>query len=144
MYYYINKAYLNFLNYMHHKDERFYYLSLIKENDSYSIHGLWPQNTLHDYPTYCKNLDFDLDKLNPIMNSLKTKWYSKKTSNEDFWKHEYLKHGSCVFSSMSELEYFSKTLELYDYVINNNIIDNYDKKLNQILIPFDLEFKYKK
>ena len=140
MFHYINKTYLDFLNYMQNKNNKFYYLSLIKEKENYSIHGLWPQYDGNKYPSYCKNLDFSLEKLDPIINDLNEKWYSNIEKNEYFWKHEYLKHGSCVFTNMTELEYFSKTLELYDYVVKNNIIEKFDKKLDKILIPFDLEF----
>ena len=142
MFYYINKVYLDFLSYMQgSQNSKFYYLSLIKEDDSYSIHGLWPQYDKNSYPSYCKKLDFEVEKLENIIGDLNKKWYSNKEKNADFWKHEYLKHGSCVFTPMSELEYFTKTLELYDYVIENKIVDDYDKNLNKILIPFDLDFK---
>ena len=44
-------------------------------------------------------------RLNPLMKS-------SKYSNEDFWQHEWTKHGSCMFSDAEE--YFEKTLDLYD------------------------------
>ena len=38
------------------KDERFYYLSLIKEQNGWSIHGLWPQYSKNKYPSFCKKV----------------------------------------------------------------------------------------
>ena len=45
-------------SYVFQKDTRFYYLSLIKETNGYSIHGLWPQTSTLKYPTYCKKVNF--------------------------------------------------------------------------------------
>ena len=93
---------------------KFYYLSLIKEdNDTWSIHGLWPQYDNNKYPTFCKKVNFSYEKLEPIISELKMFWYSNKGKNDDFWKHEWQKHGSCMFIPMNEFSYFNKTLELY-------------------------------
>ena len=35
--------------------------------------------------------------------------------DEEFWKHEWEKHGSCMFVEMDEFGYFSKTLELFNF-----------------------------
>ena len=92
---------------------RFYYLSLIKEDDNtYSIHGLWPQYTKNSYPSYCKKVKFTEKALAPIIDDLNKYWYSDRGQNDYFWKHEYEKHGSCMYGSMNEFQYFSKTLEL--------------------------------
>jgi len=138
---YIYELYNSYLS-----NNKFYYLSLIKEDDgSYSIHGLWPQYSLNSYPSYCKPVNFSIEKLNPIMDTLNKYWYSSKGLNADFWKHEYEKHGSCVFIPMTELNYFKKTIELYEYSLVNNIIKRYSEKnpeLKKILIPFDKNFEY--
>ena len=125
---------------------KFYYLSLIKEDDgSYSIHGLWPQYSLNSYPSYCKAVNFNIDKLKPIMDKLNKYWYSTLEKNADFWKHEYEKHGSCMFSPITELNYFTKTIELYEYALVNNIIKELSSKnpnSKKLLIPFDINFNY--
>lgn len=121
-------------------DSRFYYLSLMYENNEWVIHGLWPQLSKTDYPQFCKKVDFNPDLLNPIINDLDKVWYSNRGNNDDFWEHEWKKHGSCVFTKMNEFEYFSKALELYKFVRDSNIIDKY--KINdKALIPFNLNFK---
>ena len=104
----------------------FYFLALKKDkpSDEWSIHVV-----------------FDLEKLNPIIDELKLKWYSTETSDEYFWSHEWEKHGSCMFTEMDELEYFQKALNLYNYVEANQIIKDYlEEDPLKCQIPFDSEF----
>ena len=128
------------LNLWKNNDRRFYYLSLILENNQWTIHGLWPQNSKSNYPTFCRNVDFNENLLNPIIKDLDKYWHSDRGSNKNFWEHEWKKHGSCMFQEMNELEYFKKTLDLFHYVKNKGIIENF-KQRNKALIPFSLDFK---
>ena len=124
--------------------KKFYYLSLKKDsskNNNWSIHGLWPQYSDNEYPTYCKKVDFDISKLEPILPDLNNYWYSNKDKNEVFWKHEWQKHGSCVFKEMDELEYFKTTLSLFIDAVETNSIEENKKNENQALIPISLDFK---
>jgi len=126
---------------------RFYYLSLINEgNNKWSIHGLWPQYSPTSYPTYCGKVSFDITKLELILPELNQYWYSENKTeqkNEEFWKHEYVKHGSCVFTPLTELEYFEKTLELYKSALGQNLpLSHYNKKTKKCLIPVDLSFNF--
>ena len=124
------------------KDTRFYYLSLIKENNTFSIHGLWPQNSKTDYSAYCKKVDFSIEVLEPIIDELKNYWYSKQEKNEEFWKHEYQKHGSCMFTPLTELQYFSRVLLLYYKAIAQDLPTYYQVKDGKCLIPVDLDFNF--
>ena len=125
------------------KDKRFYYLSLIKEkNNTFSIHGLWPQYNKTSYPTYCKKVKFSIKALEPIMDELNKYWYSKYSKNTEFWKHEYMKHGSCMFCSMTEYEYFDKTLCLYNKAIAQDLTNYYPVKDGKCLITVDLNFNF--
>lgn len=125
------------------KDERFYYLSLIKEEKGWSIHGLWPQYSKNKYPSFCKKVDFNIETLNPILKELNENWYSNTEKNEEFWKHEWEKHGSCVFSDINEYEYFNKTLDLFKTAIQTGLPQEfYDNKNNKCLIPLSLDFKF--
>tara|TARA_Y100000816_G_C25830655_1_gene434409 strand:- start:85 stop:540 length:456 start_codon:yes stop_codon:yes gene_type:complete len=122
----------------------FYYLSLLKEQDgSFSIHGLWPQTTPDNYPTYCKKVQFDINKLNPIIKELNQYWYSTQEKNQDFWQHEWEKHGSCVWTSMTELEYFENALKLFNSA-NEKGLPNifYNSKTNKCLIPVDKDLNF--
>ena len=67
--------------------------------------------------------------------------------NDDFWKHEYVKHGSCMFTNMNELQYFSKTLELYKDAVKLGLPEKYEeneknKDYIRCLIPVSLDFKF--
>ena len=125
-----------------HQNTRFYYLSLIKTDDTLSIHGLWPQYSLIQYPTYCKNVSFKVDKLKPIIEKLHKHWFSTQEKDEDFWKHEYEKHGSCMFKEMTEFEYFNKTLDIFDMVVKDKVYEKYKESDGKILIPLSLDFKF--
>lgn len=122
----------------------FYYLSLIKEeNDTWSIHGLWPQTTKSKYPQYCKNIAFSLENLEPIMEKLKTEWYSSRGPDDIFWKHEYLKHGTCNYNNFNEFEYFNTTLNLFDKAKLLNLAEKYyDCKTNKCLIPVNQKLDF--
>ena len=121
----------------------FYYLSLIKEDNDWSIHGLWPQTDVNKYPQFCKKVNFDIRKLNPIIDQLKEKWYSNRGSDEDFWKHEYEKHGSCNFNNLNELEYFQKTLDLFCAAKKKNLPEYfYNEKTGKCLIPVNKQFDF--
>jgi|TARA_B100001971_G_scaffold209180_1_gene232309 ribonuclease I len=129
------------------KSENFYYLALLKNADvvyGASIHGLWPNYANGSYPSFCKNVEFDFDKLSPIIKELRDYWDLPGDIGKDeisFWQHEYKKHGSCMFIELTELEYFKKALELYFYIMENGIdIEKYRKGKNY-MIPFDLDFK---
>ena len=126
------------------KDKRFYYLSLMKNVSNecgYSIHGLWPQFDLDSYPSYCKFVSFDVNKLEPLKEDLNKYWNTKMFNCvENFWEHEYIKHGSCMFTDMNEIEYFSMTIKLYKEAIKRDIIKDYADGAN-CLIPVSLDFK---
>ena len=93
----------SFWNFLFGKSDNFYYLSLLKEEENkWSIHGLWPQYTKEKYPTYCKEVTFDVTKLDSIMDDLNKYWFSTEEKNTDFWKHEWEKHGSCMFNKCDE------------------------------------------
>lgn len=143
--------YLYYLSYYYHyyfpkTDTRFYYLSLIKEeNDKWSIHGLWPQLSETNYPKFCKRVSFSIEKLEPIIKKLEENWYSNDNKDEDFWKHEWEKHGSCVFTNITEFNYFNITLHLFDQAIKLDLPKKYyDEKTKKCLIPVNLDFVLKK
>ena len=138
-----------FLDYLYNllqirTENKFYYLSLIKEKDGrFSIHGLWPQYSINSYPKFCKQVKFDINELKDIYSDLNKYWYSNRNNNDDFWQHEYKKHGSCVFVEMTEKQYFEKTLELYKNAIKLKLPEKfYDEKTNKCLIPLNLNFEF--
>ena len=122
----------------------FYYLSLLNEgNGTWSIHGLWPQETIKKYPQYCKDVEFDIDLLYPIMDRLKDEWYSNRGVDEIFWKHEYLKHGTCNFNDFNEYEYFKTALDLFDKAMALKLADKYyNSETGKCLIPVNQQLNF--
>ena len=130
------------------KSNSFYYLSLFNEskdinNPKFSIHGLWPQYNKTTYPSYCRDIIFNVDELKPIISDLNTYWYSNMEKNQDFWEHEYKKHGSCMFTKMTELQYFQKALDLYYQAKSQGLpVKFYNSDTHKCLIPVSLEFEF--
>lgn len=129
-------------------DTRFYYLSLIRESEyteyGWGIHGLWPQYSQNSYPSFCKDVNFSIDALKPIMPELKEYWHSDREPDADFWCHEYKKHGSCVFKPMTELEYFNTALDLFQKAVKLGLPNKYyNEKTGKCLIPVNLDFTFR-
>ena len=125
----------------------FYYLSLFRESQTtWSIHGLWPQTNAHTYPTYCHKVVFDSSLLEPILDKLEEYWYSQGhtlTLDKKFWKHEYEKHGSCVYTPMNELEYFQNTIELYEKALELGLPETYyNPETKKCLIPVNQKLEF--
>ena len=125
----------------------FYYLSLFRESETtWSIHGLWPQTNAHTYPTYCHKVTFDPSLLEPILDKLEQYWYSQGHTlplDEKFWKHEYEKHGSCVYTPMNELEYFQNTIQLYEKALELGLPNTYyNPTTKKCLIPVNQKLEF--
>ena len=121
----------------------YYTLALFCHHGRYSIHGLWPEWRAPHWPESCHpELHFEMSKLLSIQDRLKEHWYSDSSgTNEHFWRHEYEKHGTC--SKLTELEYFSKALELFDAAMKRDTVWlNKWKHGKQLQIPVNLDFKF--
>jgi len=83
--------------------------------DYWTIHGIWPEYTDGGWPEYCGKPSFDPSVLKPLETHLTKYWtpFSEGTP-EELWKHEYLKHGSCVNNTFltPELAFFAQGLTL--------------------------------
>ena len=104
----------------------------------YNIHGLWPQIDSTHYPSNCAQLDYSRPTSNLLLNM--TLYWNSCYDNDEFWKHEWEKHGSCFYlqTGMNEIQYFNIALQLYKN--NYQLLKNCVKK-NCILGCFDLNFK---
>ena len=117
----------------------YYILALFyHKNKPPSIHGLWPQYTKDTWPEFSdpKRI-FDIDKIKDLRTELDKYWWSYN-KNEDFWKHEYLKHGTYGFKH--EHNYFKTALECYKDHVNNKEELNFYKHGHNIFIE-PSEFK---
>ncbi|XP_074603188.1 ribonuclease DdI-like [Brevipalpus obovatus] len=94
-----------------------FHQSCKSHRNNWSIHGLWPNYSNGSYPQFCCNREqFDVKVLEPIREELEEYWPSlMKKSSEDFWKHEWTKHGSCGVKSKFNglLRYFEDVVTLF-------------------------------
>ncbi|XP_017984389.1 PREDICTED: ribonuclease MC [Theobroma cacao] len=92
---------------------------------TFTIHGLWPQSVEDDKPIPPNNKkkctdviptapDQILDALQPIPGKLNDLWPSllKQKTNEEFWRHEWEKHGMCSDYPDKPRDYFTIALDL--------------------------------
>eukprot|EP00762_Andalucia_godoyi_P000921 ANDGO_03894.mRNA.1 Ribonuclease Oy len=83
----------------------------------FTIHGLWPNFKDTEGPTFCTKVTYDPSAINPLRSELQCVWtdYYDATGDE-FWSHEFVKHGSCALQESSQfasqLQYFEKTVDL--------------------------------
>ncbi|KHJ35204.1 putative ribonuclease t2 [Erysiphe necator] len=101
--------------------------------NSWTIHGLWPDNCDGSYPTYCSaapqyhNLSEIISKASPsLFEYMKIYWLPNRGSPDSFWMHEWNKHGTCVntlapscysedqyIPGIEVVEYFQKAVDLF-------------------------------
>ncbi|KAI9172611.1 Ribonuclease T2-like protein [Paramyrothecium foliicola] len=71
--------------------------------DSWTIHGLWPDNCDGTWEQYCdKNREYF--NISAILSAdapctldyMKVFWKDYQGDDEDFWEHEFNKHGTCM------------------------------------------------
>ena len=93
-------------------------LIFILVHGRWTVHGLWPStNNGPKGPFNCNKTPFNPSALEPIRSELDAKWTNvhKNSPKNDFWQHEWSKHGTCAMQLESldtEFKYFSKGLEL--------------------------------
>merc|ERR1711865_1208862 len=64
----------------------------------FTLHGLWPSRTGSDvntYPCTCTSEQFDSSKVSSIATDMNAHWPSYTGNNNQFWSHEWGKHGTC-------------------------------------------------
>lgn len=94
------------------------------EGQQFTIHGLWPNYRTNGYPSYCRNQTLNMTSLTSIQDELMDRWPSYDGRNQDFWKHEWTKHGTCAMGASyikSQLSYFSTTMWLDMRFSNLNV-----------------------
>tara|TARA_B110000285_G_C15120429_1_gene616773 strand:- start:1989 stop:2612 length:624 start_codon:yes stop_codon:yes gene_type:complete len=91
-----------------------------------TIHGLWPQYSVSDYPSYCTTEPFDETiPLEIGWDTMTELWpdvqYNESDPNYDsFWEHEWTKHGTC--SGLSQHDYFEAALNLTGLLTTPDIL----------------------
>jgi len=76
----------------------------IGPDDSWTLHGLWPDLCDGSYPSYCTaapryyNISSILTEASQtsLLDDMNTYWLPNSGTPENFWQHEWNKHGTCV------------------------------------------------
>lgn len=65
-------------------------------NDTWNLHGLWPDNDNGKHPFYCTKTNLNFNGLPAdLKNLLKLYWSGLYSSQSNFLDHEWTKHGTC-------------------------------------------------
>jgi len=95
----------------------------LNDNFEWTVHGIWPTKKHTKGPLHCRNdLPFNEKLVSPILKQLEERWLNVRngTGEYDFWKHEWLKHGTCAVQLKqldTEFKYFDQGLQwqkMYD------------------------------
>ncbi|KAJ5642429.1 Ribonuclease T2 [Penicillium lividum] len=100
--------------------------------DSWTIHGLWPDNCDGTYQSNCDssraytNISDILTAQDrtDLLSYMQTYWVSDSGTDESFWEHEWSKHGTCIntikpscytnYSPQEEVgDFFQKVVDLF-------------------------------
>lgn len=88
----------------------------------WTVHGIWPTKFGTEGPLFCnKTWHFDPAQISPIEEQLNIYWLNveKNTARRSFWKHEWVKHGTCAAllpELNNEAKYFKQGLDwIYKY-----------------------------
>ncbi|KAJ9469200.1 Ribonuclease Phyb [Diplonema papillatum] len=87
----------------------YYKLQFLHDTQKWTLHGLWPQWSADGY---CRNVTFNESAIADLLPRMEVDWPSGEEPNQEFWAHEWQKHGSCT--NMTEHPYFATALNLYD------------------------------
>jgi len=61
--------------------------------DYFTLHGMWPNNDDGSYPCNCDGESFNPNDISDLKDEMDKYWRSFNGNNEDFWQHEWSKHG---------------------------------------------------
>jgi ribonuclease I len=94
-----------------------------------TLHGLWP-NLISgaNFPDCNKGDDIIVNiEDNSLLDSMRQMWISYSGADENFWSHEYNKHGLCYSNKTqteSYINFFSKVIEIFKHNDFENIISD--------------------
>ncbi|OAA50265.1 Ribonuclease Trv [Metarhizium rileyi] len=100
--------------------------------DSWTIHGLWPDNCDGSYPARCDRSRAYNDiggilrdnGASDALEYMQKYWKDYKGDDDTFWEHEWGKHGTCIStldpkcydgyqSKQEAVDFFKKTVDLF-------------------------------
>jgi len=78
---------------------------------SFTIHGLWPENSDGSYPEDCSGAsEFSTSAISDLETELNSVWPSDSETNSKFWESEWNEHGTC--SGIAIHQYFQDAITL--------------------------------
>ena len=119
-------------------------LKKCKNNNSWSIHGLWPEYTVHSWPQFCDPTRYNLFNKSVVesfsfYDDLVTNWYScTSESSYSLWENEWQKHGTCT--KLSPQDYFLTVVDLFHTLTKYQSCC--DKTWNQCLMKLNLDYNW--
>ncbi|KAF3431467.1 hypothetical protein FNV43_RR26198 [Rhamnella rubrinervis] len=88
----------------------------------FGIHGLWPTYNNHSFPGNCnRNSGFDGSEISDLRERMQVSWPSlncPSSNSSKFWKHEWVKHGTCSESVLDQHGYFEAALSIKEHSVN--------------------------
>lgn len=135
------------------------YYPAIGDNDSWTLHGLWPDNCDGSWEEFCDDsLNVD-SRIKPILvdqfkdpelyEKMARSWKNFNGDDESLWTHEFNKHGTCVRTIRPKCYYnFKQHQNIYDYykiaVSTYEKLPTYDFFAQEGIVPSDTETYSKK
>ena len=79
-----------------------------------TIHGMWPEYKDGSWPSMCTREPLNKEVIDELKEGLNVYWPNVKEDlsdpeHDEFWRHEWSKHGTC--SGLSQKEYFLSALK---------------------------------
>ncbi|EPS40167.1 hypothetical protein H072_6049 [Dactylellina haptotyla CBS 200.50] len=109
--------------------------------DSWTLHGLWPDNCDGSYEQFCDKARETTDITGvlqsfgktDLLNYMNTYWKSNDGNDESFWEHEWNKHGTCISTfdppcypgakkGQDIVDYTDKAVSLFKNLATYNIL----------------------
>ncbi|GEQ68411.1 hypothetical protein JCM33374_g2079 [Metschnikowia sp. JCM 33374] len=97
-------------------------------SDSFTLHGLWPDNCDGTYRQFCdSSLNVQAGNIDNIigtefndqtlLSNMQTYWKNFDGSDEELWEHEYNKHGTCIQTNRPECygDSFQQDQNIYNF-----------------------------
>ncbi|GEQ67420.1 hypothetical protein JCM33374_g1085 [Metschnikowia sp. JCM 33374] len=105
------------------------YYPPIGGNESFTLHGLWPDNCDGSYEQFCdgklniqrgdiERIVVDEFKDPELLSKIKTSWKNFNGDDESLWVHEFNKHATCIKTIRPQCygSEFKKDQNVYDFL----------------------------
>lgn len=124
--------------------ESSYILALVEHHDdSFSVHGLWPDPWVHRGGT---PVALDMLALKPLLSELQKYWFSTGHTNKWLWGHEWQEHGrfahhleAAKHMRYTQYGYFSQALFLYKRALRRG--EHWIRSHHSVQEPWGREYR---